>query len=104
MQVRIPVVPKLDHIEKRLQDGLILIISPRSSQGHEWLSVPGDSAGGVGEPGARGWSQLWGACDIDPELLPPHVNADPGVSKNNGAPYPTAARCAVEYISRAVDN
>src|SRR5262245_51243927 len=104
MQVRIPVVPKLDHIEKRLQDGLVLIISAGSSQCHERLSVPQHNAWRQGVARTRAWSQLCGACGIEPELLATYAHADPGVSENHGAAYPTAARCAVEHISGAVDN
>src|SRR5689334_21134652 len=99
MKVRIPVVPELDDVEERLQNGLLLIVAPRSADCHERLAVFQDKTGRQGVARARAGFHVVRALLLEEELLATAAHLDSRVAKDDASAYPSAARRRVEHVA-----
>src|SRR5262249_25859177 len=80
VEVRIPVIPKLDNIQERLNNRLILIIPAWSSDPHKRFSIFQDNARRQRVSGAGTRTDLRGTFRIKPELLATDTHPDAGIA------------------------
>src|SRR5690348_10834267 len=104
VQVRVPVAPEFDDAEKRLQNGLLLIVPAWGSKRHHRRVALEDETRRQRVPWSRARANLIRAGLVEPELLAAHAHADAGVAENHGAGDPAAARRGIEEIAVAVDD
>jgi hypothetical protein len=104
VQVRVPVVPEIDHAQEGLEDGLVLIIAAGRAEGHDRHIAAENHAGceRVAWAGVR--ADLVGPGLIQPELFAAHAHADAGVAQDHGAGNPAATGGGVEEIAVLIDN